>query len=211
MTHDSFHPQINDIVIHLTRDENLSEKYLRKAVIRVTFTSAFSYVNFVSVSLVNDNGKIYLIEKESYNHDILDTTFHDNFIHHLEYDSVKKHYKQRAYPITSDYQLIYQSEREIDPLIYSQMREIDSSEWEKAVSQLDTAVYSLPPSQPSTGLDGHDITIETHFPDGYYVVKRWSPRNDAFGTLAYSILHLGERSKIEGQLHRAVQEYYVMP
>jgi hypothetical protein len=210
VTRDFFYPETNDIIIQLTRDENLSEKYLGKSVIRVTFASAFSYVNFVSVSLVNENGKTYLIEKESYNFDILDTIFHDNFIHQLEYDSVKKHFKQKAYSLTNDSELVYQNESEIDPLIYSQKREINPLEWNKAISQLDSAVFALPPSTPYTGLDGHEITIETHFPDGYYVAKKWSSRNDKFGILAYSILWLGERSKVEGHLKSEITEHYIM-
>lgn len=206
VTHEAFHPGTNDVVIWLTRDENLSARYLGKSVIRVTYTSAFSYENFLSVSLVSENGETYLIEKEAYNADILDSTNTDGFLHFLEFDSVNNYFKNVGYAVDGNMELKYQNEVQIDPLLYSRRKALANSIWEENVALLESSVFKMSPWEPVPGLDGHDITIETHFPDGYYAVKRWVPKDKNFRTLAYAILSLGERAPHIWQLKMLLEE-----
>jgi hypothetical protein len=188
-------------VLSRSREQVLCEKYLNKDIIRLTYAGAFSFDNFFTVSLIKEDTVVYLEERESYNYLIPDSV--DQFMHCLEPDSVNGTYRDVAYYVTNNLELVYQYENPIDPVFRDVRRQVPFSVWKEAEALLNDGFFKMTPWEPFPGgVDGHRILVETHFANGYYAVERWVPRKNPLASLSNFLLsHSVEGRRLLGWMN----------
>jgi|GEM_PF-630901 len=170
---DSFKLEWYSKVLRLMKEPLLYNYYLGREVYRFTWLRSFHPP--VSISLIKNGKQIIICTK----------TLQSNPVFGIQIDLQGKVIKDERYKNI--------------PLKLNTTKTVNIKQWQTFNQLLQKYnFWYMPSTQNRLGIDGSEWILESHQPDGYYFVNRWSPnrkREESFRELCEYLVNLSDAAK----------------